>query len=85
MKLRRENTGANIPPMKKLFPLLLLALAGCAQQKQHTPVTSGFDDQTDWQEDKDFFYRSWVKQPDSTPAEKKEYRDFYYGSWLRNH
>jgi hypothetical protein len=85
MKLRTGFAEANIPPMKKILPILLLMLAGCAN-KGHKPYrgTAGFDEQSDWEEDKDFFYRTWYKPESETAQEKKENRDFFYGSWLHN-
>ena len=83
MKLRTRAADESIPPMKKLLTILLLALAGCANQ-QHTPYhgTAGFDARSDREEDRDFFYRSWYRPEEETQQEKKEYRDFYFGSWF---
>lgn len=67
--------------MKRIFPLLLLLIAGCAT---HQTKTAGFEhNRTEWDEEKDFYYHSWLGE-NKTAAEKKEERDFYYGSWLRN-
>jgi hypothetical protein len=84
MKLRTRAGEANIPPMKKILPILLLMLAGCAGQKHASRGTPGFDEQSDWEEDKDFYYRTWYKPESETAQEKKENREFFYGSWLHN-
>jgi hypothetical protein len=64
--------------MKKILPILLLLLAGCANQP-HRPRTPGFDDETEREENRNFFYRSWL--PQKTTAEDREDRDFFYGSF----
>jgi hypothetical protein len=84
MKLRTCAGGSSIQPMKKFLPILLLMLAGCANQKHASHGTPGFDEQSDWEEDKDFYYRSWYRPQEETAQEKKEYRDFYFGSWFKH-